>query len=65
MPKRGSLHLPELPAPRAGVSLSKIDAARRQLETAILLYFRDGDAVSIHTLAAGGNSVVNDSAVGR
>ena len=58
MPKRGSLHLPELPAPRAGVSLSKIDAARRQLETAILLYFRDGDAVSIHTLAAAAHEIL-------
>lgn len=31
--------------------LSKLDAATRQLETAITLYFQDGDAVSIHTLA--------------
>jgi hypothetical protein len=29
--------------------VSKLDAAKRQLETAIRLYFSDGDPVSIHT----------------
>jgi len=33
------------------VEVTKIDAARRQLETAVVLYFRDADPVSIHTLA--------------
>jgi hypothetical protein len=32
------------------VNISKLDAARRQLETAVTLYFHDGDPVSIHTL---------------
>lgn len=32
--------------------LGKLEAARRQLETAIRLYFEHGDEVSIHTLAA-------------
>ena len=32
--------------------VTKLDAARRQLETAITLWFHDGDPVSIHTLAA-------------
>jgi len=36
----------------AKVQVSKIEAARRQLTTAINLYFKNGDAVSIHTLAA-------------
>ena len=33
------------------MEVTKIDAARRQLETAIVLYFREADPVSIHTLA--------------
>ena len=40
------------------MSLSKIDAARRQLEPAIVLYFRDGDAASIHTLAAAAHEIL-------
>jgi len=39
-------------ARRTFVRLSKFEAARRQLETAIKLYFADGDEVSIHALAA-------------
>jgi hypothetical protein len=31
--------------------ISPIEAAERQLKTAIVLFFKDGDAVSIHTLA--------------
>jgi len=34
------------------IKISKLDAARRQLLTAIRLYFNDGDVVSTHTLAA-------------
>lgn len=33
------------------LQVSKLDAARRQLETAIKLYFSKGDFVSIHSLA--------------
>jgi hypothetical protein len=33
------------------ITISKLDAARRQLRTAIRLWFADGDPVSIHTLA--------------
>lgn len=40
--------------------LSKLETARRQLETAIKLYFEHGDEVSIHTLAAAGYSVIRD-----
>jgi hypothetical protein len=32
--------------------ISKLDAAKRQLEVAIRLYFAWGDPVAIHTLAA-------------
>ena len=34
------------------IKISKLDAARRQLLTAIRLYFNHGDIVSMHTLAA-------------
>jgi hypothetical protein len=34
------------------IVLSKLDCARSQLETAIKLFFEDGDPVSIHTLAS-------------
>jgi hypothetical protein len=33
------------------LKVSKIDAARRQLRTAITLWFTDGDPVAVHTLA--------------
>ena len=38
--------------------ISKTDAARRQLVTAIRLYFKWGDEVSIHTLAAAARNVL-------
>jgi hypothetical protein len=34
------------------IKISKLEAARRQLDTAIRLYFSHADPVSIHTLAA-------------
>jgi hypothetical protein len=42
--------------------VSKLDAARRQLETAINLYFYERDAVSIHTLTAAAHNIVTDIA---
>jgi len=42
------------------IIISKLDVARRQLETAIRLFFYAGDAVSIHTLAAAAFNVLND-----
>ena len=42
------------------MQLSKLEAARRQLETAIKLYFGYGDEVSIHTLAAAAYSLIRD-----
>jgi len=44
----------------ASIQVSKLDAARRQLETAIRLYFSHGDPVSIHSLAAAAYNVVRD-----
>ncbi len=42
--------------------ISKFESARRQLETAIKLFFNDEDYVSIHTLAAAANQVLVDLA---
>jgi hypothetical protein len=36
---------------RTKITVTKIDAAKRQLRTAIRLWFEDGDPVSIHALA--------------
>ena len=44
------------------VKVSKLDAAGRQLHTAIALYFADGDPVSVHTLAAAAHGLVEDLA---
>lgn len=38
--------------------ISKLDAARRQLETAIKLYFADLDSVSIHTLTCASHEIL-------
>jgi hypothetical protein len=40
--------------------ISKLEAARRQLETAIKLFFNDSDSISIHTLAAASHNVLKD-----
>ena|SRR3989344_7680571 len=45
---------------KKGLTISKPDAARRQLETAIRLYFQNGDPVSIHTLTAAAYNVIRD-----
>jgi hypothetical protein len=42
------------------LTISKIDAAKRQLETVIRLYFSNGDPVSIHTLTAAAYNVIRD-----
>lgn len=44
------------------ITLTKLDAARRQLETAVKLWFDEEDAVSIHTLVAAAHRVVHDVA---
>lgn len=44
------------------ISVTKLDAARRQLETAERLWFLEDDPASIHTLAAAAHRVVHDIA---
>src|SRR6266516_1903612 len=41
------------------LTISKLDAARRQLQTAITLWFSEGDPVSIHTLAFAAYEVIH------
>lgn len=40
------------------MDITKLEAARRQLETALNLYFHESDPVSIHTLAAAAHEVL-------
>jgi len=42
------------------LKLSKLNVAKRQLETAIRLYFNDDDPVSIHTLACAAHGILSD-----
>jgi hypothetical protein len=42
------------------IKISKLDAARRQIDTAVRLYFDRGDPVSIHTLAAAAFEILKD-----
>src|SRR5688572_29928973 len=41
-------------------TISKTDAAKRQLETAVRLFIHDRDPCSIHTLAAAAYNIVRD-----
>jgi hypothetical protein len=41
------------------IRIGKVDAARRQLRTAITLWFNDGDPVSVHTLAFAAYEVIH------
>lgn len=43
------------------VNISKLDAAKRQLEFSIRLFFRNSDIVVIHTLAAASHTILRDS----
>lgn len=45
------------------LTLDKLEAARRQLETAVDLWFSDGDEVAIHTLAAAGGDLLRGVAI--
>jgi hypothetical protein len=40
------------------LTITKLEAARRQLETAIKLYFDEGDSASIHTLCCAAYNVI-------
>ena len=42
------------------LELNKLECARRQLETAINLFFQDGDPVAIHTLTCAAYNVIRD-----
>lgn len=46
--------------PKAKIKVSKIDAARRQLDCAIKLWFEDGDEVSVHTLTFAAYEIIDD-----
>jgi hypothetical protein len=50
---------------RPTLKVSKTDAAKRQLETAIRLWFHSGEPVSIHTLAAAAHQILHDIGVKR
>jgi hypothetical protein len=41
------------------IKIGKLDAAKRQLETAITLWFNDGDPVSVHALAFAAYEVIH------
>ena len=42
------------------VTVKKLEAAKRQLHTAITLWFADGDFVAVHTLACAAHQIVHD-----
>ena len=42
------------------IRVSKLDAARRQLDGAVELWFADGDEVCVHTLAAAAHQIIHD-----
>jgi hypothetical protein len=45
---------------RTKIKISKLEAVRRQVETAIRIYFVNGDPVSVHTLAAASLQILVD-----
>jgi hypothetical protein len=47
------------------IKITKLDAALRQLQTAVRLYFSDADPVSIHTLTAAAHRILADLAKAR
>jgi hypothetical protein len=48
-----------MPLPKKTIRVTKIDAARSQLKTAITLWFDDGDPVSILALAHGAHEILH------
>jgi hypothetical protein len=51
---------PDHPEDVAIIRASSLDAAKRQLDCAIELWFAVGDAVSIHTLSAAAHQIIHD-----
>lgn len=47
------------------MTIGKLDAARRQLQTAITLWFNDGDPVSVHTLAFAAYEIIHSVSLKR
>lgn len=47
------------------LSLTKMEAARRQLKAAITLWFQGGDAVAVHTLAGAAYQIIHDICVAK
>jgi len=45
---------------KPSLNITKLDSAKRQLESAILLYFNNCDPVSIHTLSAAAYNILRD-----
>jgi len=45
---------------KMNLKISKLDAAKRQIETAVFLYFNEGDPISIHTLTMAASNVLRD-----
>jgi hypothetical protein len=46
------------PTSKNKIPITKFDAARRLLETAIILWFHDGDPVSVHTLTMASHEIL-------
>ncbi len=44
------------------MNIAKLDAAKRQLDTAINLFFKEADSVSMHTLTAAAHQILMDLA---
>src|SRR5882757_10177397 len=42
-----------------GITVTKLDAAQRQLRTALRLWFQDGDPVAIHALLAAAHEIIH------
>jgi hypothetical protein len=62
--QRPGLHtIAAMSAPKSAnpevLALTKVDVARRQLQTAITLWFTNGDPVSVHTLAAAAHEIIH------
>lgn len=49
-----------IPINRPTVKVNKLDAARRQLDCALRLWFADDDQVSVHTLVGSAYQVIHD-----
>jgi hypothetical protein len=55
----------DIQLPKTRIKVGKIEAARRQLEAAIVMYFNGGDSVSTHTLATAATEILTDLAEHR